>query len=81
MENKISVVNIIVEDAKNVDKINSLLHEFSKYIIGRLGIPYSKKDVCVICAVMDAPATEVSSLLGKLGMLSGVTVKTITAKV
>lgn len=35
----------------------------------------------VICVIMDAPGTAVSALSGKLGMLAGVSAKTVTAKV
>ena len=39
------------------------------------------KGVSVICVIMDAPGTAVSALSGKLGMLAGVSAKTLTAKV
>ena len=48
-EKKISVISIIVED-KNVSvSVNELLHEFSEYIIGRMGIPYRDRDISIIC--------------------------------
>ena len=57
------------------------LHEYGGHIIGRLGVPYGEKGVSVICVIMDAPGTTVSALSGKLGMISGVSSKTVTAKV
>ncbi len=80
MENKIAVVAIIVSDIDAVDKINSLLHDFGAYIIGRLGIPYKEKKVNVISVVMDAPQETINSLSGKLGMVNGVTSKVLTTK-
>ena len=80
MENKIAVVAIIVSDIDAVDKINSLLHDFGAYIIGRLGIPYKEKKVNVISVVMDAPQETINSLSGKLGMVKGVTSKVLTTK-
>ncbi|AUS96991.1 iron-only hydrogenase system regulator [Clostridium thermosuccinogenes] len=80
MENRISVISIIVEDTEISSKVNELLHDFGKYIIGRMGIPYRDRGISIICVVLDAPGDVTSSLSGKLGMLKGVTTKTIVAK-
>ena len=80
MENRISVVSIIVEELESTAVINSLLHEYGQYIVGRMGIPYREKGVSIICVVIDAPNDVTSSLSGKLGMVKGVKAKTITAK-
>lgn len=80
MDKRLAVINIIVEDNSVAAYINELLHEFSEFIIGRFGIPYNEKGVAVICVVMDAPTATASALSGKLGMLDGVKVKTMTAK-
>ena len=37
METRIAVVGIIVEKPESVEKLNSILHEYSPYIIGRMG--------------------------------------------
>lgn len=81
MENRISVVSIIVEDKNAVNEVNSLLHDFNEYIIGRMGIPYKEKNVSIISIALDAPQDKTSSLSGKLGMIKGVTSKTITSKI
>ena len=80
MENKSAVVAIIVSDLDAVEKINGLLHDFGKYIIGRLGIPHREKGVNVISVVVDAPQEVISSLSGKLGMVKGVSSKVLTTK-
>ena len=80
MENRISVVTIIVADKAAVPQVNACLHEYGGHIIGPLGVPYGEKGVSVICVIMDAPGTTVSALSGKLGMISGVSSKTVTAK-
>ena len=77
---RVAVLSIIVEDWDAVDRINRLLHEYGKYIIGRMGIPYHHKKMNIISVVMDAPQSMVSSLSGKLGMISGVTSKCMYAK-
>ena len=80
MENRISVISIIVEEMESTAVINSLLHEYGQYIVGRMGIPYREKGVSIISVVIDAPGDVTSSLSGKLGMIKGVKAKTITAK-
>lgn len=80
MENRISVVSIIVEELESTAVINSLLHEYGQYIVGRMGLPYREKGVSIICVVLDAPSDVTSSLSGKLGMVKGVKAKTVTAK-
>ncbi len=80
MENKIAVVAIIVSDVNAVERINGLLHAFGEHIIGRMGLPYKKRNVNVISVVMDAPQEIINSLTGKLGMIEGVSSKVLTTK-
>ena len=80
MENRVSVISIIIEDADAAPRVNDLLHENRNYVIGRMGIPYKEIGVSIISVVMDAPGAVTSALSGKLGMIKGVTTKTLTAK-
>ncbi len=80
MENKIAVVAIIVSDKNAVERINSLLHTFGDYVVGRLGLPYKQKGVNIISVVIDAPQEIINSLSGKLGMIDGVSSKVLTTK-
>ncbi|KJZ86151.1 Urea ABC transporter, substrate binding protein UrtA [Clostridium sp. IBUN13A] len=80
METRIALIGIIVEDSNEIEKLNLILHEYSTYIIGRMGIPYKEKDVCVISIVIDASNDVISSLSGKLGMIKGISVKTMYSK-
>jgi putative iron-only hydrogenase system regulator len=79
METRVAVVAIIVQDADSVSALNALLHEYGRYIIGRMGVPYRERGVNVISVAMDAPADAISALSGKIGRLSGVTAKTVYA--
>lgn len=45
-----------------------------------MGIPYHAKNVSIISVVVDAPNNVISSLSGKLGMLPGVSIKTVYSK-
>lgn len=80
METRIALIGIIVEDMNSTDKLNSTLHEYSKYMVGRMGIPYREKNVSIISVVIDAANDVISSLSGKLGMIEGISVKTMYSK-
>lgn len=77
METRIAAVSIIIENANSVEKANNILHDYSNYIIGRMGLPYRKRNISIICIVMDAPNDVISALSGKLGMLENVTAKAV----
>ena len=81
MENRISVISIIVEELSSTSVINSLLHEYGQYIVGRMGIPYREKNISVVSVAIDAPMDIISTLSGKIGKLSGITVKTAYSNV
>lgn len=76
METKVAVMSIIIENNETVEKLNKILHEYSEYIIGRMGIPYRQRKISIISIAMDAPQNTVSSLAGKIGNLPGISVKT-----
>ena len=76
METRVAVMSIIVEKGDAVEELNSILHEYGDFIIGRMGIPYRKRKVNIISIALDAPQNTISSLAGKIGKLSGVSVKT-----
>ena len=76
METRVAVMSIIVENGDSVEKINALLHEHGDYIIGRMGIPYRKREISIISIALDAPQNTISALSGKIGALAGVSVKT-----
>lgn len=80
-EKRLAVISVIVEDREQSGSINSLLSDFGEWIIGRLGIPYREKQVSVISVVVDAPAEVINTLTGKIGMLKGVSAKTLMSKI
>ena len=81
MESRVAVISIIVTEAEQVDKLNNLLHEYSRYIIGRMGLPYKEKGISIISIAIDAPMDEINSLSGALGRLDGINAKVTYAKV
>ena len=79
-ENRIALAGIIVEDPAAANEVNRILHDFSQWIVGRMGIPYRSRGVSIISVVLDAPQPVLSALSGKLGMVDGVSVKTVCSK-
>lgn len=80
METRVALIGIIVENREETDRLNRILHDYAEYIIGRMGIPYSKKKMNVISIAMDAPEEKISALSGKIGMLKGISAKVIYGK-
>ena len=80
METRIALIGIIVDNINSTEKLNTILHEYGQYIIGRMGIPYREKKVSIISVVIDATNDVISSLSGKLGMIEGISVKTVYSK-
>ena len=80
METKVALIGIVVENPYSVMKLNTLLHEYSAYIIGRMGLPYHKREISIISVALDAPQDTINALSGKLGKLEGVSTKTIYSK-
>ena len=76
METRVAVLAIIVRDMASVPALNELLHQYGRYIIGRMGLPYREKGVNIISVVLDAPQDAISALSGKIGRLEGVSAKT-----
>ena len=81
METRVAVISIIVTESDRVEMLNDLLHEYSRFIIGRMGIPYKEKGISIISIAIDAPMDKINSLTGALGRLDGINAKVTYAKV
>ena len=79
METRVAVMAIIVREGTSVEALNGLLHQYGRYIIGRMGVPYRQRGVNVISVALDAPQDIISALSGKIGRLEGITAKTVYA--
>ena len=80
MDSRIAAVSILVEEPGSVEALNSLLHEYSAYILGRMGIPYREKGVSIIWLSLDAPVDVINALTGKIGRLKGVSAKAVYSR-
>jgi putative iron-only hydrogenase system regulator len=76
METRVAVIGIIVENNDSVENLNNILHQYGRYIIGRMGIPYRERKINVISIVLDAPQDIISAVSGKIGKLPGISAKT-----
>lgn len=81
MKKRVAVMSIIVEDYESVGILNDILHEYSEFIIGRMGIPYRQRHINIISIAIDAPQDTISAMAGKVGNLNGISVKTALSSV
>ena len=79
MDSRVAIIGIIVENPEQVGTLNAILHEYSQYIIGRMGIPYHQRGIFIISVAIDAPQDITNQLTGKIGRLDGITAKTTYA--
>ena len=80
MNTRIALIGIIVENPSSTERLNAILHEYAAYIVGRMGVPYRDRKICIISIIVDAENNVISALSGKLGQLDGVQIKTMYAK-
>lgn len=80
MDTRVAMISIVVEKNGQVDALNRILSEYAGHIIGRMGVPYPKREISLISVAMDAPADMISAMTGKIGMLKGISSKALYAK-
>jgi len=76
METRVAIIGIIVEKNEAAEPLNAILHEYGAYIVGRMGIPYRRRDISILSVAVDAPQDIISTLSGRIGQLDGVSAKT-----
>lgn len=81
METRVAVMSMIIENEASVELLNAILHEYGNFIIGRMGLPYRKRNINIISIALDAPQNTIAALAGKVGSLQGVSVKTAYSNV
>ena len=79
-ESRIATVSVILPDDSHADEVNAILHEFSGYLIGRMGLPYRKAGLHIINVTLDAPQSEITALTGRLSHIERCSVKATYAK-
>ena len=77
MDTRVAIISIIVEEGSATDEVNAVLHEYNSIIIGRMGIPYRKKDIGIISIAVDGSQDTINTLAGNIGKIDGVSAKTV----
>ena len=72
MESRPAVVAIIIKEPEAAAKVNAILHEYSEYIIGRMGIPYRERSINIISVVVDCPISVTNALAGRRQSISSI---------
>lgn len=76
METRVALIGIIVENKESIELLNKILHEYSDFIISRMGLPYTVKNINIISIAIDAPTDIINAMTGKIGRLDGISTKT-----
>ena len=76
----IATITIIANSNQMADRINSLLHEYSSLMVGRMGMPYREFGLYLINITLDGDRETIQELSHRLNILPDVSVKTTFAK-
>lgn len=78
---RLGFVGVVVEERSRAEDVNRILSSYGGIIRGRIGIPDQETGLAVIGLIVEGTNEQVGAMTGKLGNLSGVTVKSaLTAK-
>lgn len=73
---RFGVVGIVLEHPHETSyAVNTMISQYSHLIIGRMGIPKHEEKIGLIALIIEGNTDEIGAFTGKLGNLSGVTVK------
>lgn len=78
---RIGIIGIIVEGGQvggeAPQKIQSVLSEYASLIIARTGVPVHEMNLSAISVILHGSVEQFSAITGKLGRISGVSVKSL----
>jgi putative iron-only hydrogenase system regulator len=78
---RIAVISAILDDPLRTNsKFNDIVSDFQPIIRGRMGLPFPEEHISVVSLTVCGTVDEINDLTGKLGNVSGVTVKTAISK-
>ena len=80
-DTRLGFVGVVVEERRRAEDVNRILSAYGEIIRGRIGIPEKDTGLAVIGLIVEGTNEQVGAMTGRLGNLSGVTVKSaLTAK-
>ncbi len=78
---RIGIIGIIVDGnevgGEAPQKIQAILSEYASVIIARTGVPVHELKLSAISVILKATVEQFSAITGKLGRISGVSVKSL----
>jgi putative iron-only hydrogenase system regulator len=75
-EHRLGVVAVFVENRLDTaPRVNDILSQYGRILVGRMGIPYKERNLSVIAVIVDGSNDDIGALTGKLGAIPGVSVK------
>lgn len=78
MDKRTGIIGIIVQErSEAAPRVNEVLGKYGELIQGRIGLPNREKGISVIGLIVEANTDELGALTGRLGMISGVKVKSL----
>jgi len=80
MEKRIGTALIVIEDNRDVSRLNQILSNSSAIIIGRQGIPFRERGISIISLVLEGTTDEIGALTGRIGRLNGIEIKSVLIK-
>jgi len=80
MEKRIGTALIVIEDNRDVSRLNQILSNSSAIIIGRQGIPLRERGISIISLVLEGTTDEIGALTGRIGRLNGIEIKSVLIK-
>ena len=81
MEKRIGGILILVREKSATRALNSAISNFSEIIIGRQGLPVRSGKCGIISIVLEGTTDEIGALTGRLGQISGISLKSVLLKI
>lgn len=72
---RLGFVGVVIEERSRAEDVNRILSQFGEIIRGRIGIPDQETGLAVMGLIVEGTNDQVGAMTGRLGNLSGVTVK------
>lgn len=73
---RLGVVCVLLGDREQAARVNAIISEFERLIIGRLGVPYRQRKVGVIALLVEGDTDAMGAFTGRMGAVPGVKIRT-----
>lgn len=81
MKKRIAVISAVLEEPREVQShFNNIVSEYKEIVKGRMGIPFDSEGISIVSITVLGTLDQINGLIGKLGNLKNVNVKTSISK-